>query len=74
MLLNVFYIEVYFPIGSMYVLYIFFSIISYLEPSSIDIPNSVKLFFYSGKLKPHIYLVAHWPKEEKLKKKRKKNQ
>lgn len=72
MLFNVFYIEVLFPIGSMYMLYIFFSIISYLESSSIDIPNSVKLFFYSGKLKLHKYLVVHWPKEEKLKKKRKK--
>lgn len=74
MLFNVFYIEVLFPIGSMYVLYIFFSIISYLESSSIDVPNSVKLFFYYGKPKPHKYLVVYWPKEEKLKKKRKEDQ
>lgn len=73
MLFNVFYIEVFFFMGSMYVLYIFFLIISYLELLLIDILNSVKLFFYFGKFKFYIYLVVYWLKEEKLKKKRKKN-
>lgn len=71
MLFNVFYIEVFFFMGSMYVLYIFFLIISYLELLLIDILNSVKLFFYFGKFKFYIYLVVYWLKEEKLKKKKK---